>query len=455
MTDYQELRQRHLAEAAALAPALLARLEEPPDRLAAHRRDALRRLVRVARDLSPWHRKRLAGIDPDEVTEESLRELPVMTKDDLMGSFDEIVTDDRLTLDVVEDHLDRLTSDAYLFDRYHACASGGSSGRRGVFVYDWEGWATVYWSLMRHPLRALRTDPALAGVRPRLAVVAAAAPTHMTSAAPQTFTTPQVELLRFPVTLPTAELVAGLNDARPPLLCGYASALHELAAEARAGRLRIAPAWVIAASEPLLPETRAALTEAFGVPVGNWYGTSEAGGNGSPCRHGTHLADDLMVNELVDEDGRPVPAGVRSDKVFLTNLYNTALPLIRYELTDQLALVEGDCPCGSTHRRIEDPQGRLDDVFAYGGLRVHPHVFRSPLSRRREVVEYQVRQTPRGAEIAVHTTGPLDGDALAAAVAGELARLGVPDPQVRVTAVDRIPRPPSGKLRRFVPLPAA
>ncbi|MGY1665134.1 hypothetical protein [Geodermatophilus sp. SYSU D00696] len=86
---------------------------------------------------------------------------------------------------------------------------------------------------------------------------------------------------------------------------------------------------------------------------------------------------------------------------------------------------------------------------------MHPHLFRSPLSRRREVVGYQVRQTPRGAEVAVHATGPLDGDALAAAVAGELARLGVPDPEVGVTAVERIPRPPSGKLRRFVPLPAA
>jgi phenylacetate-coenzyme A ligase PaaK-like adenylate-forming protein len=371
-----------------------------------------------------------------------------------MAHFDEIVTDDRLTLDVVEDHLDRLTSDAYLFDRYHACASGGSSGRRGVFVYDWVGWTTVYWSLMRHPVRALRTDPAFAGVRPKLGMVAAAAPTHMTSAAPQTFSNPQVEIVRIPVTLPMAEIVAGLNTAQPSLLCGYSSAMHELAAEARAGRLRISPAWVICTSEPLLPETRAAVEEAFGAPVGNWYGTSEAGGNGSPCRFSTHLADDLMINELVTADGRPVPAGTRSDKVFLTNLYNTALPLIRYELTDQLTLLDGGCPCGSTHRRIEDPYGRLDDFFTYGAVRVHPHVFRSPLSRRREVVEYQVRQTGRGAAITVHATAPVDTDALAAAVAGELSAVGVPDPQVTVAQVGRIARPPSGKLKRFIPVAA-
>lgn len=453
MTAYDELRRRHLVDAADMAPQHLAVLEEPPERLAERRRDALRRLVRVARDASPWHRKRLAGLDPAEVTEQTLAELPVMTKDDLMANFDEIVTDDQLTLDAVESHLAALTSDAYLFDRYHACASGGSSGRRGVFVYDWEGWITVYWSLMRHPVRALRTDPALAGVRPRLALVAAAAPTHMTSAAPQTFDNPQVAVVRVPVTLPVPEIVARLNAAQPTLLSGYASVLHRLAGEARAGRLRIAPAWVITTSEPLLPETRAALTDAFAVPVGNWYGTSEAGGNGSPCRYSTHLADDLMVNELVDSAGRPVPAGVRSDKVFLTNLYNTALPLIRYELTDQVTLLDGPCPCGSTHRRIADPYGRADDVFAYDGVQVHPHAFRSPLSRRREIVEYQVRQVPRGAVISVHASAPFDAPPLAAEVAAELSRLGVPAPEVSVELVDRIPRPASGKLARFVRIP--
>jgi phenylacetate-CoA ligase len=92
----------------------------------------------------PWHRKRLQHVDLDSLGEASLAALPTMTKDDLMANFDEIVTDDRLRLDVVEDHLERLTgADAYLFGRYHAGASSGSTGRRGVFVYDWDGWITV------------------------------------------------------------------------------------------------------------------------------------------------------------------------------------------------------------------------------------------------------------------------------------------------------------------------
>ena len=52
-----------------------------------------------------------------------------------------MVTDRRLTLDLVEGHLAGLESDAYLFDEFHAVASGGSTGRRGIFAYGWEEWA--------------------------------------------------------------------------------------------------------------------------------------------------------------------------------------------------------------------------------------------------------------------------------------------------------------------------
>ena len=110
------------------------------------------------------------------------------------------------------------------------------------------------------------------------------------------------------------------------------------------------------------------------------------------------------------------------------------------------------CPCGCTHRRITDPYGRLDDVFTYGAVTVHPHVFRSPLSRRREIVEYQVRQTAAGAAVGVRVTDRCDTDALAAEIAAELGHLGVAGAQVDVEVVDGLPRPPSGKLVRFVPL---
>ncbi|MGH9024114.1 MAG: phenylacetate--CoA ligase family protein [Acidimicrobiia bacterium] len=467
MPGYEDLRRKHRADARAMLPSMLDRVDWPAERTAAHRLAALTQLLAVAERGSPWHRNRLAGLQPAglqlagpgrELEEaDILALLPVMTKDDLMDNFDEIVTDPRLGLDVVEAHLETLTTDAYLFDRYHACASGGSSGRRGVFVYDWDEWTTTYWSAFRHEARARLREPRLAAAPARPAMVAAQTATHMSSSHAQTFSNPE-DWSRFPVTLPLGAIVAGLNSLRPTLLVGYPSVLHGLAGEARRGRLRIQPLQILCVAEPLLPEIREALEGTWGVPVGNAWGLSEAGMAGASCGFGPwlHLSDDLCIIEPIDLRGRPVPVGERSERILLTNLFNHTLPLIRYEVTDQITLMAGACRCGSGHQRIEDPQGRLDDSFSYGDLVVHAHVFRSALGRRRQVVEYQVRQTAAGAAVAIHCLEPLEPQELAGLrveLAEALAKLGLRHPQVEIDSVDHLPRQHAGKLKRFVALP--
>ncbi len=455
MATYDELRRRHIADAAALLPEMLARIEWPADRIAEHRRAEVRRLVKTARDLSPWHRKRLADVDLDELDETTLAELPTMTKDDVMEHWDEIVTDDRLRLDDAEDHLAGVAADAYFLDRYHILSTGGTTGQRGVFAYDWDGWAVCWWSVLRFEARARRRDPELAAAPAMGATVISQSARHIGSALVQTFSAGEIEWHPFPVTLRMAEIVAGLNAVQPTVLLGYASALHPLVHEAEAGRLRISPRRIQTPGEPLLPEIRAALESTWDATVVNCYGGTEFGVHaGCGESAGVHLSDDLAVVELVDVDGRPVPTGVRSDKVFVTNLYNHALPLIRYEITDALTAIDEPCPCGSAFRRVSDPEGRLDDTFRYGPVVVHPHVFRSPLGNCRPLVEYQVRQTGRGAAIAVRAIAGFDARALEEEISAGLTRLGVADPEVAVTAVDRIDRQYSGKLTRFVPLAA-
>ena len=164
-----------------------------------------------------------------------------------------------------------------------------------------------------------------------------------------------------------------------------------------------------------------------------------------------HLSEDLVVVEPVDAEGRAVPTGERSAKVLLTNLYNHAFPLIRYELTDEVTFLDDQCPCRSPFRLVADVEGRLDDEFTYQGIQVHPHIFRSPLSRQRNIVEYQVRQTPSGADVLVRAGGPIDVEALRAEIVGDLSRL-VEAPDVSIVEVDAIPRQDTGKLKRFVPL---
>jgi phenylacetate-coenzyme A ligase PaaK-like adenylate-forming protein len=110
------------------------------------------------------------------------------------------------------------------------------------------------------------------------------------------------------------------------------------------------------------------------------------------------------------------------------------------------------CPCGSEHRLIADPQGRLDDSFNYAGTAVHPHVFRSVLGSKAGIIEYQVRQTEHGTQIAIR--GHADADELENELRQALSRLDLRSLELTITTNARIERQDTGKITRFVPLPA-
>ena len=115
-------------------------------------------------------------------------------------------------------------------------------------------------------------------------------------------------------------------------------------------------------------------------------------------------------------------------------------------------IVEGKAMDFNGHLRVS-VEGRADDFFAYGDLRVHPLAMRSVFVKTAEVSEYQVRQTERGIDAAVVAHAPVDCAMLAARLREALASAGLREPAVAVARVDRLPRhPETGKLARFVPL---
>src|SRR4029434_3334426 len=100
------------------------------------------------------------------------------------------------------------------------------------------------------------------------------------------------------------------------------------------------------------------------------------------------------------EDDQPVPPGTPSAKVLVTNLYNRAQPLIRYELTDSFVRQPDAAEHGPLRACVE---GRMEDPLRYDDVDVHPHAVRSALVATPAVVDYQVRQTPGGIEVDVVT----------------------------------------------------
>lgn len=453
MTDYETIRQRHAQRYTELQPEYIDRTRWPAEQLRDERKQRLRNLIRVAKERSPWHAARLTHIDADRVTEADMWSIPPMTKQEMMDNLDCIWTDPRLNRDVVEAHLEKLSDDAYLLNEFHAAASGGSSGTRGIFVYGWDAWAIANLTFARFRRRLMQSDPEIGLLAPAV-MIAAGKATHMTYAMARTFRG-SANVTPVAATQPLTDIVARLNAQQPVVVFGYPTMLFALAREAAAGRLRIRPRMVGPNSEPLLPEMRRAMEEAWGCPIMNVLGTSEGvAACGCGQNAGMHLGEDTTIFEFVDSDGTPVPTGARAAKMYVTNLYNHVQPLIRYELTDEATLLDEPCPCGSAMRRIDDIEGRTDDVFSYNGeVVVHPLVFRSQLGYERNIVEYQVRQTSAGADIDVRALGPVDINALSASLERDLVDAGVAQASVSIQFVETLDRQQTGKLKRFVPLP--
>jgi phenylacetate-coenzyme A ligase PaaK-like adenylate-forming protein len=176
-----------------------------------------------------------------------------------------------------------------------------------------------------------------------------------------------------------------------------------------------------------------------------------------PKGPGLHLYDDLAIIEPVDAHGDLLGVGVPSAKILITNLFNTLLPLIRYEISDSVTLLDtsAPCSCGSHFRKIASVQGRSDDSFTYAnGVFVHPATFGSVLRHEPAILEYQVHQTPDGARILTHAAHGFDRQTLAAQIGAALGSLGLDDPEVTIELAPQIARGPTGKLVRFVPLRA-
>lgn len=450
----EDLRHRFQTATAEALPTHLERSGWNGARIASHQCQQLRRLLGHAIAHSPYHGRRLAGVDAAAFELNHLASLPVMTKADMMANYDDVVTDRRLTRAAVEACLEESRDHpGFLDGEFHCMASGGSSGVRGVFAFAWE--AAVHFALAPQRStfrRALSEGLPEGGLL--LGFVSAPTAVHATGASAWLSDGGMGGLMRTvraPSTLPLYEIVARLNAARPNVLAGYPSVIRLLAEEKRAGRLSIEPRSVATTSEPLTPEARAEITAAFGVAPANVFGSTEGlMGSSDPGEEAITFASDLAIAELVDEQNRPVPAGTPCAKVLVTNLYNLAQPLIRYELTDSFV----EQPAARDHGHLRATvSGRSDDAFVYGGVRVHPLAVRSPLVKTPAVLEYQVRQTPGGVDLAVVATAALDQTRLAQDVALSLAAAGVADPAVtvrRVAAIDRDPR--TGKARRFIPL---
>jgi phenylacetate-CoA ligase len=451
-----ELRGRIQADILAGLPAHFRRMSLDPSQLRDWQRIRLRRLLAAAIARSPFHSRRLHGVDPERFELADLARLPVMSKTQMMDHFDDLISGQALTREAAERALAETGDQPRPLPGGYLCmATGGSSGQRGVFAYDQAGVAECVSLIFRTRLAALGLA---AGTGPvqlpavTFAMVGAASAVHGTAFIPSMLAGTPVRFTRVPVTLPVAEIVRRLNQAQADGLFGYPSMLARLAAEQQAGRLKITPRLVNCTAETLQPEFRAAIRQAFGAPVFNTFASTEGLiGSSGPDDPAITLATDSCIVELVDAAGQPVPPGTPSAKILLTNLFNHLQPLIRYELNDSFTAQ----PAAAHGCLRVTVQGRADDILRYGHAEIHPLALRSILLTHPDVLDYQIRQTARGIHVRIlqqRAARPASLVGLRGQLRAALSRAGVADPEVTAAAVTALPRNPStGKLRRVIP----
>lgn len=426
------------------------------ERLTRHQELALAALRRHAYSRSPFYLRHHAGL-----AHAPLEELPPITKGDIMAHWDEVVTEPRLRLSEVERHLRDLTEGqgnpgAPWRGQWWAAATAGTTGRRGVFVWGRHEWATVLASYARANdwagVPVGLTKPL------RMAVVSSRNPGHQSAVVGASLASRLVPTLRLDASTPLIEQVRALNDFGPRLLVGYASALRPLAEAQRTGALRISPQTVMSASEILTRSAARIMAEAWGTEPYDVYAATETAGIASPCTFRTrHLYEDLLVVEPVDGAGRPAAPGRAGVRLWVTVLSSRTLPLIRYEMSDCVALGGRGCPCGRPFRALEAIEGRTEDVLDMaspaGIVQIHPNVFHDVLDTV-AVTGWQVRQESASALtlLLAGPAGALSPEELTARLAAAVEAAGAARPAVTARVVDAIPRTLLGKAPLVVAL---
>ncbi|KTD62359.1 phenylacetate--CoA ligase family protein [Legionella shakespearei] len=421
---------------------------------------ALRYLLTFARDRSPWYKKLLKNVPIQSFTQKHLMDLPILTKTTLMEHWDEIVTDRSLNLNKIIKHLDKMSQTEEVLpldNKYLVLSTGGSSGKKGIFVYDYETVKKTIEAQERFSRKRLQVFLNLEpNERPKVAQVLVKNSVHGMYAFSKLSNQNDRVNYYFPVTRHIEEIIEGLNQTQPHMISGLPSTIRKLCQSAKSGHLKINPGVISVCAEPLYEPIRELIYQTWPkVLLFNTYGTTE-GVVATNCKPNILYMHLYIANRMffpVTKNNQTVNMGDWCDKLIYTNLNYFTIPLINYEIEDRIRFMSEPCSCGNPHPVIEEPKGRTVNDFVYpGNISVHYLNFSTPLLADGYVVEFHVMQTINGVKINLVSNGPVKKDKIINSIQQSFSNLGLGNAKVEIVEVSNINYLPSGKLQRFTPL---
>lgn len=115
------------------------------------------------------------------------------------------------------------------------------------------------------------------------------------------------------------------------------------------------------------------IREKWPLKLYSTYASTEMGAAFTECDafQGGHVHEDLIITEVLDEEGQPVPDG-ESGELVITTLGVHGVPLLRFKTGDIVRKHTAPCSCGRNTYRIGPVEGRKQQMVKYKGTTLYP-----------------------------------------------------------------------------------
>jgi phenylacetate-CoA ligase len=146
-------------------------------------------------------------------------------------------------------------------------------------------------------------------------------------------------------------------------------------------------------SDTVDQELRDRFRAVSGLEIEDNYSCSETGTIAIQCPVSGlyHTMMETLVVEVLDKDGNECKEG-EEGRIVVTDLYNTATPLIRYDIGDY-AIVGGECGCGRNHKTFTKVLGRERNLLKLpDGTRFWPRAGRYEMQKVANIRQWQIVQ---------------------------------------------------------------
>ena len=107
------------------------------------------------------------------------------------------------------------------------------------------------------------------------------------------------------------------------------------------------------------------------------------------CHCGNHVPADLIIVEILDDEGNPVAEG-ESGEVTITTLGVEGMPLVRFRTGDICIHYDSPCACGRNSTRLSSVIGRKGQMIKFKGTTLYPPALFDILDNIPEVKSYVV-----------------------------------------------------------------